>query len=1028
MKKNYKKKGKFPQLIKRKDSIIFKLILLFLFITSSVVYSNNSEKVLLNHLNSNFELQQRAVSGKVTDDNGQALPGVTVVVKGTTQGTVTDSNGEYSIVNIPDEGTLVFSFVGMTTQEIVVGNQTSINVTMVEETIGIEEVVAIGYGTMKRSDLTGSVSSVKTEELEIIPVYNIEQTLKARTSGVQITQNSGTPGGRIEVRIRGGNSMIGSNDPLYVVDGFPISGGIEYLNPADIESIDILKDASATAIYGARGANGVIIITSKAGKKMQKGRIEVNSYYGIQKEIKRYEVLNAQQYAIVANEWLKNQGNEPYFDPNQVEDVTDWQDVVLAPAPVQSHTLTFSGGGEKTAYSLSGNYFDQEGIIFNSAAKRGGIRLNLNHEVNELIDLGLNLRLGRNEIFQNSVDNAGFYDMASMYAAPPTLPVYDENGIPTRIERIYGFASEDMRNPVIFDKPRKNRTLSNSIFLNTVLDFKITKDLTFTTKNGLEYMSNINESFIPIIFDDDKGAASDGYSYRNSFTNENILSYIKEINENQKLNIVGAVTYQSYMYRNASISVSELPNNITENYNLASATVVNPPSNGISEWSLLSGLSRINYTIGDKYLITASFRADGSSRFGATHKWGYFPSGALAWRISKESFMDNLNFVNNLKLRASYGITGNTALSPYQSLARLSSNRTVFGNNTDVIGFSPNSVANPDLKWESTAQFDIGFDLTLFENLNFVFDYYKKATTDLLASVPIPGSTGFTSVLQNVGQINNEGIELSMDARILTGEFRWNLFAQVSHNKNLVVKLAGGNDILGLGTSHPFNASINIAREGEPFGAFYGYIEDGLDENGFIKLVDTNNDGEINIKDRVILGDPNPRFMYGLNNSFSFKNFNLDIFLEGVQGKENFWAIAGTHLGSFQRGHNQFADLFGNYWTEENPDPNAKYPKVSSATAAIVSDRYVKDASYLRVKTITLAYNLPINKLRWFESAQVYFSGTNLLTFTSYPGLDPEVNTFGSDSNNAGARLRMGINSTDYPSAKVFTIGTKLNF
>jgi hypothetical protein len=345
-----------------------------------------------------------------------------------------------------------------------------------------------------------------------------------------------------------------------------------------------------------------------------------------------------------------------------------------------------------------------------------------------------------------------------------------------------------------------------------------------------------------------------------------------------------------------------------------------------------------------------------------------------------------------------------------------------------VIGFAPNSVSNPDLKWESTAQLDIGFDLTIFESLNFTFDYYKKSTTDLLASVPIPGSTGYSSVLQNVGQINNEGLELSMDAAILTGEFSWNLFAQISHNKNKVVKLAGGDDIYGSTLSHPFNAPVNIARVGEPFGAFYGYIEDGLDENGFIKLLDTNNDTEINSLDRVILGDPNPRYLYGINNSFSYKNFNLDIFFEGVQGKENFWAIAGVHLGSFQRGHNQFADLFGNYWTAENPDPNAKYPKISSATAAIVSDRYVKNASYLRLKTITLAYNLPVKNIRWFESAQVYCSGTNLLTFTSYPGLDPEVNTMGSDANDVEQRLRMGINFTDYPSAKTITIGAKLNF
>jgi len=822
--------------------------------------------------------------------------------------------------------------------------------------------------------------------------------------------------------------MIGENAPLFVVDGFPVTGGIEYLNPSDIESMNILKDASATAIYGARGANGVVLITTKQGKKGQEGRIEINSYYGIQKEIGRYEVLNAYQYAIVANEWLKNEGIEPYFDPNAVEDVTDWQDVVFSPAPIQNHSITVSGGGDRTAYSLSGSYFGQEGIIFNSSAKRGNLRLNLNHNVNERLDFGMNMTLGRNEQFYVPVDNEGYWNMCGMWAAPPTLPVYDEDGLPTRIERAYHFASEDMRNPVIFDKPRKDRTMYDNILGNVSLDFMIIEGLTFRTRVGVEYRHGINEFFSPVIFPDDRGSASDGYSYRNSFLNENTLSYTK-VFDNHKLDVVGGITYQSYMSRSASISVSQIATNITENFDLSSAEIISTPSNGISEWYLLSGLGRINYSYKDRYLVTASMRADGSSRFGAENKWGYFPSGALGWRVSDEPFMGNVNFINELKLRASYGITGNTALSPYQSLSRLRTLRAVFVNNTETVGYVPANVANPDLKWESTAQMDVGLDLGVLQGrLDFTFDYYKKVTSDLLASVPIPLSTGYSSVLKNVGKIENHGVELSLNANIFTGDFRWDLFTQVSTNKNTVKELAGGADILSSSLSHPFNSPPNIARIDEPFGAFYGLIEDGLTDDGFIKFVDQNGDGVTNALDRVILGDPNPHIIYGFNNNFSYKNFDLVVFFEGVKGQDVFWATAGTHLNSFQRGHNQFADIFGNYWTEEDPDPNAKYPKISSVTNAQISDRYIKDGSYLRLKVITLAYNIPVSRISWLNSAQVYVSGTNLLTFTDYPGLDPEVNTLGNDSQSVGSRLRIGIDQTAYPTAKMVTVGTRLSF
>ncbi|HUX56921.1 MAG TPA: TonB-dependent receptor [Bacteroidales bacterium] len=978
------------------------------------------------------------VKGKVTsDEDGTPMPGINVVVKGTTIGAMTDVDGNYSI-NAPDgNGTLVFSFVGYIAEEIPIENKSLINVSLKVDITTLREVVVIGYGTQEKKDITGSVSQVKSQALESAPVYNLEQSLKARVSGIQVLQNSGSPGGRIEVRIRGGNSMVGSNDPLYVVDGFPIAGGIDYIDPSDIESIDILKDASSTAIYGARGANGVVIITTRRGEKGQTGRIEINSSYGVQKETKRYDVLNSKQYAIIANEWLKNQGLPPYFNLNEIQgEGTDWQDVVFRTGQVQNHSITFSGGGDRTAYSLSGNYFGQNGIVFNSSANRGNIKINLDHEVNKRLDLELNLTLGRNEVNQLPMDNAAFGEtgqMNSHLAAPPTLPVYDENGDPTRIEHAYFFASQDMRNPVIYNKPYKNRNLKNSILGNTSIALKIIEGLKFTTRFGFEYYMNFDETFVPIIFSDDKGSATERYNNSNSFLNENTLHYLKTFN-NHRLDLVGGITYQSFTGRYTSLGVSEFPNNITENYNIGSASVINIPSNNISEWKLLSGLARINYSYDDKYLITVSMRADGSSRFGENNKWGYFPSAALGWRMTEEPFMESLSFIYDLKLRGSYGITGNTALSPYQSLSRLGSLRTIYGSNTEVVGYAPSTVGNPSLRWETTAQYDIGFDLSIFTGaIGITFDYYRKVTSNLLAAVPLPPSMGFTSTLKNVGEMGNKGIEFAVNANVLKKTFKWDIYATISRNKNKILELEGGSDILGSSFGHPFNAPANLARVGESFGVFYGLKEDGLTADGSIKYVDISGpdgvpDGIINTFDRAIIGSPHPKFIYGLNHDFSYKNFSLNIFFEGVYGNDIFWATAGVFLGSYQRGHNQLTDIMGNYWTAENPDPNAKFPKISSASNAQVSDRYIKDGSYLRVKTLVITYNIPVGKIPWINKVQVYFSGNNLFTFTNYPGLDPEVNTRGSDASSASSKLFMGVEQNPYPFAKTFSFGTRLMF
>ena len=516
----------------------------------------------------------------------------------------------------------------------------------------------------------------------------------------------------------------------------------------------------------------------------------------------------------------------------------------------------------------------------------------------------------------------------------------------------------------------------------------------------------------------------------NSFLNENTLNYTKKFANSQNLDALVGFTYQTNTNTYSGISVSGFPNNITEDYNLGSATTISPPYSSTSESTLVSWLGRANYSINNKYYITASVRADGSSRFGKANKWGIFPSGALAWRISNESFMSDVKFINNLKLRASYGITGNTALSPYQSLDRLSSVRYIDGGQAESIGYIPSGISNSKLKWESTGQLDIGFDLGIInDRFGFTLDYYKKNTRNLLASVPLPPSVGFGSILQNIGEIQNEGIEFSVTADILTGGFKWDISAQISTNKNKVIKLEAGHDIISTGDISGLSG-FNIARVGQPLGMFYGYIEDGLNDQGLIKYVDINNDGVINPLDRVIMGNPYPNFIFGFNSNFSYKNFDLGIFLEGVHGNDIFFETGYTNLNSFQRGQNQLADLSGNFWTAEDPNPNAKYPKISAGTQMLASNRFMKDGSYMRMKTLELGYNIPLKKLgiSWFSKARIYLKANNLFTLTHYIGLDPDVNTAGNDSQDIGSRLNMGVDTDGYPNARIYAAGIQLDF
>ncbi|MCB9264286.1 MAG: TonB-dependent receptor [Lewinellaceae bacterium] len=1010
---------------------LYALVLQLLMATNLAAHINATAVASEDNL---LQSEAKTITGKVTaPDSPEGLPGVNVIVKGTSMGTVTDVNGIFSIDVPSEESVLVFKFIGYRTVEITVGSQSVINVVLAQDAQALDEVVVVGYGYVKKSDLTGSVTQVGAEKVSEFPTFEVSQALKGRAAGVQVSQNSGRPGGRIQVRVRGNNSMIGSNEPLYVVDGYPITGDISFLNPSDIASIDILKDASATAIYGSRGANGVVIVTTKRGSQNQAGRISVETYFGAQEVIGRFDLLKAPEYAVLVNDFLENNGQTPFFTSIPTEPGTDWQDVIFRTARLQNHTITFSKGSDKTNYSLSGNFFEQEGVIISTGVQRASVRFNMDSEINDFVKIGTNLNLTRSAVDYQTVDNGHFGQniYSGAISAPPTLPVYDEDGVPTNLSQIYTFLDPSTRNPMYFAN-RKDKRVLNTFIGNAYIDFAIARGLSFKTIWGTDFNMRANEGFTPIIYPGERGSASESRSESYSWLNENLLTYKPTLGGSNDLSVVAGFTVQKFTSKDLGIGVNGFSNNTTENYDLGAAETVETPSSGYNEWSLASALGRVNYTLNGKYLFTASIRADGSSRFAPGNKWSYFPSGAFAWRVSDEPFLVGNRVIGNLKLRASYGITGNQGINSYQTLNRLTSTIAVYGNGGEVVGFVPAAIANPDLKWETTEQLDVGFDLGLIGNrYRFTFDYYIKNTKDLLASVPLPPSVGFGSILRNIGAIKNSGVELSLDADVLVGAFQWNAYGQISFNKNEVVSLAGGDDVLGDGLGQPFVAPLNIAREGEPFGMFYGLEEDGLDEEGFIKYVDQNGDEVINTQDRVIIGNPYPDFLFGFGSNFSFKNFDLNIFFEGSQGNDIFFATAGTQLSSFNRGQNQFAELFGNYWTPDKPDPNALYPKPSSATQVTVSERFIEDGSYLRLKSLRLSYSLPTEALgvsSWLKSAQVYFSAINLLTITNYPGLDPDVNTRGTDSQNVGSRLIIGVDESGYPSSKTYAVGLKFGF
>lgn len=1005
-------------------------------------------------------LQEKSITGKVTSMEGEELPGVNVIIKGSTTGTVTDINGNYKLA-VPDEGAvLVFSYVGYSSEEVVVSNQSIIDVAMSPTIESLSEVVVVGYGTVKKSDLTGSVASIKAEELEAVPVTSFDQALQGRAAGVQVVQTTGAPGGGTNIRIRGTSSVNASSEPLYVIDGMLVNSNVgemsvggrgpaisplASINPSDIASIEVLKDASATAIYGSRGANGVVLITTKRGKAGE-GTMSFEAYYGLQEVANKLDLLNAEQFAHLVNEASINAGFDPvYVNPSSLGEGTDWQEELLRIAPKANYQLSFTGGTEKTRYALSGGYFTQDGIVIGSDFDRYSFRTNLDTDINDRLTVGTHLsynRLSSNGVLTGPGQIVpGVITSALQFN--PIATVYDP-----REELGYTyehFLKTGIGNPIAEAREYIAETTTSRILGNVFAEYDILNGLTFKTSFGIDGLTSKSNTFGPNFLKRTQGSlgeASISTLQALSWQNTNTLTFNKDINENNHINAL--VGFEMQQFRNESLNALafDFPDPRTGWHNIGAAENPQEPRNGELEWSLISYLGRINYSLYDRYLFTLSGRVDGSSKFAEGNKYGFFPSGAFAWRVSDEAFMEDIDFIYNLKFRASYGLTGNQSIGPYGSLALIAPfGEGVFNSaigSTVFFGREPLSYPNQDLKWESTRQANIGMDLSILKGrIAFTADIYQKKTTDLLLQTPIPLTTGFQRTLLNIGNVENKGIDIALNSTNIDGEISWNTSLNFSVNRNEITNLARDEDInLGFGG--------NILREGEPIGTFYGYVFDGIfqtDEEadaspalagqspsaGDRRYQDISGpggipDGVITPEDRTIIGSAQPDFTWGISNDIAFKNFSLNFFFQGSQGNE----MANMNLLNLENVNGQqnvLEEAWLNRWTPENPS-NRYARALATSNDNLFSSRLVEDASYVRLKSVTLSYDFPSSILGRIgvENFRIYASAANLLTWTDYSGYDPEGNAYGATTN------IVGVDDGNYPQTKTYLLGIKLGF
>ncbi|WP_423130185.1 TonB-dependent receptor [Gaoshiqia sp. Z1-71] len=1033
-----------------------------IFKNKEVGYEIIGRQVILRAGTTAYTGQQPArVSGKVTDSSGLALPGVTVVIKGTAIGTITDGDGAYFIPNVPGNATLVFSFVGMKQQEIAVAGQQVMNVRMEEETIGLEEVVAIGYGTVKKSDLTGSVVSLNSEDLNRVNSVSVDQLLQGRAAGVQITQASHAPGGGVSVRIRGTGSITAGQEPLYVVDGFPINNvstatgqlnsgfdgqlpennPLNSINPADIKSIEILKDASAAAIYGSRGSNGVVIITTKSGTSGSVPKFNFNTSYSVTKIRHKIDVLNTSDYINVMNELEIARGNAAPFDSNFINSVgagTDWQDEILQIGFTQTNNLSLSGKSGGTTYYSSLSSYEEEGIIKNTGYNRYQARLNLDQKVSDRFTFGMKLNTSFEKNKQVPVNGFAINEQGdAVYLAlnnAPVNPVFNDDGSVFRPDRDGELFALTLGSPYGVVNGQILKEEINRTIVNVYGEYSFLSELKAKVTLGSDRMNKRRDIYSNRISQQGESAGGIATIVGGELSNmllEGILTFNKTIADKHSLTAMIGNTYQIFENRTFSAGTQGFASDVIETNDLSLGTQsLNEVGSFASERRLLSYIGRINYGFDDKYLLTASIRADGSSNFGTNKRYGYFSSFSGAWKIINESFLKDFDVLSDLKLRAGWGQLGNDDIGIARALATYSGGAVAVYGGQQVSGVSPSRIPNPNLKWETSEQMNFGVDFGFFKSrIRGSIDYYKKSNKDLLLNLPIPSTSGFSVLASNVGQVDNSGIEVMLSTVNLTGALKWSTDLNFSTSKNEVVSLGNIPEII------QSNAQIlSLIRPGEALYSYYGTKAIGIFQEGQAPIaaqpnivpgnpiwLDVNKDDQITDADRVVLGNPYPDFTFGINNSLSFKNFNLNVFIDGSLGQELMnWALTDA-LYPNDTYRNRLAEPLLNRWTPENP--SNKWPSAidfSKYGGSQSNSFLLSDASFIRLKSVQLTYNVPMDNIHFLKSLDIFIGGQNLFVITDYPGYDPDVNSLGQ----SGAR----IDRTAYPSSRVFQLGINVGF
>lgn len=995
---------------------------------------------------------QVTVSGSITDaSTGESLIGVNVLETGTTNGTITDVNGYYTIT-VAEKASLKFTYIGYLSTTKQLNGAVTLDVALESDVSILDEVVVVGYGSQRKSDLTGSLSSVSEEQLKAVPVTGLDQALQGRAAGVYVTQNDGAPGGALSIRIRGIGSTL-TAEPLYVIDGVPIvndnqgssatfgaldgggqaSNALNTINPNDVERIEVLKDASATAIYGARAANGVVLITTKRGAA-GKSQISLDSYVGASQVLRKLDVMNLREYATYFGE-INGAQLEEFERPELLGDGTDWQDAVFRTGINQNHQLSISGGNKSTQFAISGGFTDTKGIVVGSDFQRYSARVNLDHHINDRLDIGGSITVAQtNERIVINDNSAGVIFTALL--TPPSAPVRNADG---------SFAAPQDEIDLQFDNPvaRALETINDNartrVLSNAYFSAKLFEGLTYRTELGTDLNFSDQLVFYPST---DRGNFSNTISTLNTsrnqstfWINKHLLTYDSNIGASSKISTLLGFEAQAGSYEFISASRNGLPNNELTQINLGDAGQATN-GGGAGHNSLISWFGRVNYTLLERYLFTATGRIDGSSRFGPNNRYGFFPSAAVAWRISEEPFFKEIETISNFKVRLGIGAVGNQEIGLYSYLANVQGFNVVRGDQLST-AFGPSNIANPNVRWESSVQANFGVDLGLYQGrITFTGDIYRKIADGMLLPAVLPTSAGgFQAPFVNVGRIVNDGLELGLNTVNLTGAFSWSTDINASFNRNVVESLGSTGSLIGVIQRLP----VTRTEEGRAISEFYGYRTAGIFQTlaeiaeapvqspdtrpGDFRFEDLNNDGIINEEDQTFLGNPVPDFTANLNNTFGYKGLELSFLIQGVFGNEILNLLDRNLLGLTDQ-NNQRVEALDRF-TATNPSttvPRANFSDPNDNRR--ISDRYIEDGSFVRLRNVTLGYQLQntfIKKMN-LTSAKVYVSGQNLLTFTNYSGYDPEVGSFNQNP------LINGVDNGRYPSARSLTVGFNANF